>query len=394
MCTLIVGRGIPGPDTILVAANRDERPERASEGPGVLCENPRVVGGRDVEAGGTWLAIRDGRAVVALLNRRVADGTAPAANRRSRGLLTIDVASTPIDYPLTMDPARERRELVERIRSVGGPGLGGAALCRAFAALWEASYGPFSLVWVSPESAWLLALDAGGEPRCQPIPNGWHVITHAELDDESEPRTARLLYDLAFFRPLSVEKALQRLGDLMRSHGAERGIADPRPVPAVCLHDGVMRTVSSTMVAIGPGPGRYLHTDGRPCENRYADHSHLLEVPSVDRAKPDTGSTPSTSARYPPPLRTAGRIHEARRAGGGGDRCEPGPGTRDRRGVDRRGCGGRVRGAGFAGARRRGRVPARARRHRAGVRRRRDPRRTDEKPRSTARSPPSVVWIS
>lgn len=281
MCTLIVGRGIPTPDTVLIAANRDERPDRASEGPGVLSEHPRVVGGRDAVAGGTWLAIRDGRAVVALLNRR---GGAPSDARRSRGLLALDVAATPSDYALAMDPSGERRELIERIRSVGGPGLGGAALCRAFAALWEAEYAPFSLLWVSPESAWLMALDAAGTPRCQPIPNGWHVITHMDLDDETEPRTARLLYDLAFFRPLCIEKGLQKLGDLMRSHGAERGVADPRPVPPVCLHDGVMRTVSSTLVAIGPERTRYLHADGRPCEARYADHSALLEAPSADPA--------------------------------------------------------------------------------------------------------------
>jgi len=277
MCTLIVGHGIPTPDTVLVAANRDERPERPSQGPGVLSESPRVVGGRDAVAGGTWLAIRDGRAVVALLNRR---GGTPSESRRSRGLLAIDVASTPADYALSMDPSGERRELLSRIQEVGGGGLGGAALCRAFAALWEAEYAPFSLLWISPESAWLLALDDRGAPRCQPIPNGWHVITHTDLDDESEPRTARLLHDLASFRPLSIEKGLQKLGDLMRSHGAERGIADPRPVPPVCLHDGVMRTVSSTLVAIGPERTRYLHADGRPCEARYADHSRLLEVPA------------------------------------------------------------------------------------------------------------------
>jgi hypothetical protein len=283
MCTLIVGRGIPDPDTVLVAANRDERPERASEGPGVLSESPRVVGGRDAEAGGTWLAIRDGRAVVALLNRRDPGGPKAGA-RRSRGRLALDVAAAPIDSALAMDPAGERQEWIERIRTVGGPGLGGAALCRAFAALGEDSYGPFSLVFVSPESAWLLAQGGSGTPHCQPIPHGWHVITHADLDDQTEPRTARLLDDLALFRPLGVEKALERLGDLMRSHGAERGIVDPRPVPAVCLHDGIMRTVSSTMLAIGPGRGRYLHADGRPCETRYTDHSHLLEVPSVDPA--------------------------------------------------------------------------------------------------------------
>jgi hypothetical protein len=243
-----------------------------------------VVGGRDREGGGTWLAVREGRAVVALLNRRDPGAASANGRRRSRGLLALDVAATPALYALEMDPAGERRELVERIRAVGGPGLGGAALCRAFAALWEHDYAPFSLLFASPDAAWLLARDGAGAPRCQPIPNGWHVITHADLDDESEPRTARLLYDLAFFRPLSLEKAVQRLGDLLRSHGAERGIAHPGPIPPVCLHEGTMRTVSSTIVAIGPERSRYLHAEGRPCEVRYADHSALLEAPTAEQA--------------------------------------------------------------------------------------------------------------
>lgn len=275
MCTLIVGRGIPTADTVLLAANRDERPERASEGPRVLSTHPRVVGGRDAVAGGTWLAIRDGRAVIALLNRR---SPVPAPeSRRSRGLLTLDVARTPAG-PLPPDPSGERRELLARIHEVAGTGLGGAALRGAFAALRHAEYAPFSLLWISPESAWLLALDDGGGPRCQPIPDGWHVITHADLDDPSEPRTARLLDDLASFRPLSIEKGLEKLADRMRSHG----VAGSRPVPPVCLHEGVMRTVSSTLIAIGPEGTRYLHADGRPCEARYADHSALLESAAVD----------------------------------------------------------------------------------------------------------------
>jgi hypothetical protein len=46
-----------------------------------------------------------------------------------------------------------------------------------------------------------------------------------------------------------------------------------------------MRTVSSTMIAIGPDRSRYLHADGPPCQARFADHSHLLEVPTVDPAE-------------------------------------------------------------------------------------------------------------
>jgi hypothetical protein len=278
MCTLILGRGVMEPGTVLLGANRDERPERPSDPPGMLASSPHVVGGRDAEAGGTWLAIRDGRAVVAILNRR--EGLeAPGAGRRSRGLLALDVASAPTDFAFALDPAEERHELMRRIRDVSGPGLAHAALCRAFAALWEADYAPFSLVYAAPEAAWLLTLGADRRPRCRTIPDGWHVLTHQELDDPSEPRTARLMYELAYFRPLSLEKAFQRVGDLLRSHGAGRGVAHPDPVPPVCLHDGVMRTVSSSMVFLAPDRARYLHAQGRPCEKRFEDLSSMLLAP-------------------------------------------------------------------------------------------------------------------
>ena len=276
MCTLIIGRNVLAPDTLILAANRDERPERPSQAPVVLSTSPRVVGGRDEVAGGTWLAVREGRAVVAMLNRRDTPG-ASAEGRRSRGLLALDVATAPALYALEMDPSGERRELLQQIQAVSGPGLPNAALCRAFAALWADRYAPFSMFFATAEQAWLLSLDAGGSPRVRVVPNGWHVLTHSDVDDELEPRTARLLYDLAFFRPLSAEKAEQRLGDLMRSHGQTRGAGgDSRPVPPVCLHDGPMVTVSSSIVLLTRDHARLLHTEGRPCEQRFADHSGLL----------------------------------------------------------------------------------------------------------------------
>ncbi len=284
MCTLIIGRDILGPRTVVLAANRDERPERVSEAPVVLAESPRVVGGRDGVAGGTWLAVRDARAAVAMLNRRDPDAVSPPPGRRSRGLLALDVATTAESFALELDPAGEHRELLERLRALSGPGLPHAALARAFAALWENAYAPFSLVFASPERVWLLGQDAAGAPRARVVAGGWHVVTHAEIDDEREPRTARLLHELAYFRPRSVEQAEQRLGDLLRSHGApaERPGDDPRP--PVCLHDGVMRTVSASLVTLGEGLARLRHAGGRPCEQAFHDHSALLHPPAPGRA--------------------------------------------------------------------------------------------------------------
>jgi hypothetical protein len=282
LCTLIIGRDILGPGTVVLAANRDERPDRDSEAPVVLSETPRVVGGRDRVAGGTWLAVRESRAVVAVLNRHDPHRESPPAGRRSRGLLALDVATVSPDFALEMDPADERRELFDRIRARSGPGLAYAALCRAFAALWADAYAPFSLLFASPGGAWLVSQESAGEPLLRTVPGGWHVITHADMDDENEPRTARLLYELAYFRPLSIEKTEQRLSDLLRSHGAARGTGrDAAMVPPVCLHEGVMCTVSASLVTLTPTGARLLHADGRPCERRFQDRSSLLNAPAI-----------------------------------------------------------------------------------------------------------------
>jgi hypothetical protein len=247
-----------------------------------------VVGGRDRVAHGTWLGVRDAMAVVAMLNRADPEAGAPPAGRRSRGLLALDVATVPPGYALEMDPADERREILDRILARSGPGLAYAALCRAFAALWADAYAPFSLLYAGTEGAWVVSQDHGGRPRLRIVPGGWHVITHSDLDDESEPRTARLLYELAYFRPLSVEKVEQRLGDLLRSHGSARGAGrEASTVPPVCLHDGPMPTVSASLISLTHDGARLLHADGRPCERRFQNHSSLLRAPEiVDDAGP------------------------------------------------------------------------------------------------------------
>ena len=113
------------------------------------------------------------------------------------------------------------------------------------------------------------------------IPGGWHVITHADLDDPDEPRTVRLLHELAYYRPRSVEQVEQRLGDLLRSHGTppDRSGA-PDSSPPVCLHEGPMRTVSSSLVTFTRDGARLRHADGRPCDHRFVDHTALLRSPA------------------------------------------------------------------------------------------------------------------
>lgn len=256
MCTLILGLGVPRPGTLVLGANRDESPDRPSAGPGVLVSDPRVVGGRDLVSGGTWLAIRESRFVAALLNRRPdpTDRRDPSTFR-SRGLLCLDLASTPrtdaID-PGTGDPYDAWQARAQR-------------LARADA------YGPCTMVWAETNgSGWTLSLDVGADPRFTRIAPGWHVITHQDLDDGREPRTQWLLERLRGAIPSEIDPAVEMIQGLLRSHGESGG-------PPVCLHRDHFPTVSSTVLALGDGAApRYLHASGPPCVTPYEDRSDLL----------------------------------------------------------------------------------------------------------------------
>jgi len=253
MCTLILGLDTAGRGSVIVAANRDEDPARPSAPPAVLRDEPRVAGGRDLLKGGTWLAVRGRRAAIARLNRKP-DPALPG--RRSRGLLALEVAAA----------------------GDGGPD---AALRCAREAARPGEFAPFSLLYAAPDASWLLANDASGirESRVGP---GWHVITHAELDDANEPRTRWLMRRLATFGPASGEEAERGLMDLLRLHGGER--AGGEPAPPVCLHAGPMRTVSAALVSLSRDRAHYLHVEGPPCTGTALDCTQLLDSGSPARA--------------------------------------------------------------------------------------------------------------
>lgn len=248
MCTLIVGRDVLGAGTLIVAANRDESPQRPSEPPRVLSEQPRVCGGRDGVAGGTWLAVRENQAAIAMLNRRGPDHAAAGGDPpRSRGLLAIEVALTEMGG--------------------GGPqDLSHGMLATVRHAIRRDRYAPFSIVCLIPAAPWVMSYDPGQTPWVRELNAGWHVLTHEDLDDPAEPRTARLVKTLDGWKPATLEAAEEGLIERLSLHGD----------PAVCIHEGPMPTVSTSLLALGAAAPRYLHIEGRPCEKRPTDHSALL----------------------------------------------------------------------------------------------------------------------
>jgi uncharacterized protein with NRDE domain len=254
VCTLIAGVDALGPASLVVAANRDEDPYRPSLTPGPLWDHPRVVGGRDAVAGGTWLAVREREAVVAILNRRPRVAGAPSALTRSRGLLALDLAR--FEPSGTPDPSEQALELLR-------------------ARLRDETFAPFALAWLAPGASWVATHEPGSELQHRRLDPGWHVLTHEDLDDVTEPRTRRLRALLQGFEAPFLARVEERLLELLALHDqpveGERG-----DQPPVCLHAGRMVTVSSALVSFVEGRVTYRHIEGRPCTGWPRDYGHLL----------------------------------------------------------------------------------------------------------------------
>ena len=84
---------------LIVAANRDEFYERPTAPAGFWSESPRILAGRDLKEGGTWLGVTRSGRFAAVTNYR--DPREFGENPRSRGLLVrgyLESAEPPLDY--------------------------------------------------------------------------------------------------------------------------------------------------------------------------------------------------------------------------------------------------------------------------------------------------------
>lgn len=229
---------------VVVAANRDEFLSRPAKPPLLLADNPRVVGGLDLEAKGTWLGISEHGVVAGLLNRRTAEP--PVCGKRSRGLIPLAVLSE----------------------------NSAAAATRALTRIDPDAYNAFSLLVADRESAWV-AQNRNSKINLSPLEKGLHLITNLDVDDSTCPRIARS-------HRLFVEagREFERSADSARFRGALRDILaqhttvlDPRladALEAICVHAGEFATRSSALVFLGTD-GRWQHwfADGPPCRTAH-----------------------------------------------------------------------------------------------------------------------------
>jgi len=164
VCTVVVlirpGHAWP----VVLAANRDERLDRAWDPPAAWWPGrPGVVAGRDRTGGGTWMGLNRHGVVAAVLNRPGSLG--PAPGKRSRGELPLIALAQPTAQ----------------------------AAARAIGTLDAGAWRSFNLVLADTASAVFFRGLGHGRPQAQDLPPGLHMVTAHDPDDLESPRVARYL---------------------------------------------------------------------------------------------------------------------------------------------------------------------------------------------------------
>ena len=109
MCTILLLRDVHPEWPLVIAANRDEFYARPTAGPQRLSDDPPIFGGKDLQAGGTWLGVTPQGTFAAVTNQRSAANMTVAP--RSRGELVIEVlrrgdTTSALRWLQTQDPTQ------------------------------------------------------------------------------------------------------------------------------------------------------------------------------------------------------------------------------------------------------------------------------------------------
>ncbi|MBI1946560.1 MAG: NRDE family protein [Deltaproteobacteria bacterium] len=255
MCLLIALSRCHPAGPLVVAANRDEWLERPASATAVLRERgPRVVGGRDELAGGTWLAVNQHGVIAGLTNQ-------PSPIRdpslRSRG-----------ELPLAFTRHTSAR----------------AAVDDADARLRPADFGPAWLLVGDPDALFLVDMTGGERPGITELPPGVHVLENRAWGARSA-KVAAVRERLTDLANLDESELHARLAEVLRSHQVPDGPADdsgvpgftrPRETEANCVHAGPYGTRSSSIAVSGIGAVRLWTSDGPPCTHPLLDRSALF----------------------------------------------------------------------------------------------------------------------
>jgi uncharacterized protein with NRDE domain len=247
---------------LVVAANRDERLDRPARSLVVLRPSrPRVLGGLDEIAGGTWLAVND-RGVVAGLTNRPAPGGRDLT-KRSRG-----------ELPLMAAEQCSADEGVSQLLSAVRPG----------------DYNPAWLLIGDRHVLFYVELVADRAPTVRRLGPGIHVLENVALEDSSvKAERVRSVVSSARSEQGDLWAVLPGvLADHTRPETATGSPAEDETVPtradvtvprreatlAACVHTDDYGTRSAAVVRVPEDPSRRPEmrvADGPPCTTPFVD---------------------------------------------------------------------------------------------------------------------------
>ncbi|MBU8546055.1 MULTISPECIES: NRDE family protein [Roseomonadaceae] len=225
MCTIVLLRRPNHRWPLLVAANRDERLDRAWAPPAPHWPSwPGVTGGLDHSAGGTWMALGPQGVMAAVLNRPGSLG--PEAGKRSRGELPLMAASA----------------------ASAGQAL--AALGALDARAWR----PFNLVIADAHAAFFLRGTGATRIEVEPLDEGVTMVTAQDPNDPASPRIRRHLPRFRDAAPPDPDADDWSAWEGLLADGdyGEAGIAEALRVPPA----RGFGTVCASLLALGAQGGR------------------------------------------------------------------------------------------------------------------------------------------
>ncbi len=280
MCLLIAMFGMVPDAPLIVAANRDERLDRPAVPITVLRDSqPRILGGRDELAGGTWLAVNEHGVVAGLTNQPSFTGRDPA--KRSRG-----------ELPLAFASWASAAQAVHAVSATLNP----------------TSYNPCWMLVGDRESLFSIAVEGSPRPQVEQLGPGLHVLENAPLRPQSAKAafvTQLVTRALPVKQDLSAGDAVAALESVLGNH--QPAISEPRTdsegrvrppqLSAACVHaDGYGTRSAMTVSVPAAGLPSVRVADGRPCEHPLADFSGLWTAqPQVVRGREADASRPLTT---------------------------------------------------------------------------------------------------
>jgi uncharacterized protein with NRDE domain len=256
MCLLIVLHRVHPDAPLIVAANRDEWLSRAATASTVLqAHGPRILGGRDDVAGGTWLSINEHGVFAGLTNRPTLTRD---PSKRSRG-----------ELPLALAQHESAHVAAEQFASSFRP----------------SDFSPAWLFVADRASLALLDMTQGERPAVTHLQPGVHILENRAWHSASG-KVRHVRARLAGVEQLHGDALFAHLHAVLRDHTIPQGPPDdsgvpgfdrPRETEACCVHAGPYGTRSSTIVIAKPGERpRVWTSDGPPCTHPLIERTALF----------------------------------------------------------------------------------------------------------------------